>query len=308
MPRTVRDRGRVRAWISRLERRRLGYTGYFHLYGVPSEWLHLFEYTETRDLYRPGGIIGGQPTVFDRFAAEGVRFHVSDWRREDAHNLREAVDAARGGAHRCLYVYLSELDALLHADGVDSPRVEERLRSYDQALRRLVAEARGAHREVGLHVFSDHGMTDVVGTSDLRRRVESLGLVFGSDYAAVYDSTIARFWFPVPHARDAVMAELDREPHGRVLASEELATLGGEFPDQRYGEVLFLLDPGHVFDPSFMGDWVPRGMHGYHPAHVDSTAAYLSNVDDGPRPAHLTDLHDLMLVQAGVPAATESAA
>jgi hypothetical protein len=96
------------------------------------------------------------------------------------------------------------------------------------------------------------------------------------------------------------MAELERETKGRILSRAELAELGCDFPDHRYGEVLFLLDPGYVLHPSFMGDWVPRGMHGYHPAHPDSTAAYLSNVDGGIRPAHLTDLHDLMLTQAGI--------
>ncbi len=35
----------------------------------------------------------------------------------------------------------------------------------------------------------------------LMKRIESLPLKFGVDYSAVYDSTMARFWFLKPHAR-----------------------------------------------------------------------------------------------------------
>ena len=300
LPRALSERGRVRAWISRIERYRLGYSGYFNLYGVPAELLRWFVYTETRDLYQPGGIIGGQPTVFDRFTEAGIWCHTSDWRRNDAFNLAEAVSRAESGEPRCLYVYLSELDAELHSDGTDSPRITERLRYYDRELRALFAAACGAYDDVGLHVFSDHGMSDVVGTSDVRHRVEHLGLTFGGDYAAVYDSTLARFWFSTDDARAKVHSVLDRESCGRVLSRAELGALGCDFADERYGETIFLLDPGYVLDPSFMGEWVPRGMHGYHPSHPDTAAAYLSNVPGLAPPRHLTDLHDLMLIDAGV--------
>jgi hypothetical protein len=300
LPATIRDRNRVRSWLSRFERRRLGYSGYFHLYGMPLEWLHYFDYTEKRDLYRPGGIIEGQPTIFDRFAEGGVKTHVSDWRQPESRNLREALEAVARGGTRCLYLYLADLDGVMHAEGTDSPAVANKLREYDRALRGLVTLAQSRYRSVHLHVFSDHGMTDVLGTSDLRARVEALGLTFGTEYAAVYDSTLARFWFQDSAARRRVMKLLDAEATGRVLSADDLEVLGCDFGDDRYGEVIFLLEPGYVFDPSFMGPWVPRGMHGYHPDHADSAAAYLSNTTAAIQPRHLTDLHDLILRDCGV--------
>ena len=39
-------------------------------------------------------------------------------------------------------------------------------------------------------VISDHGMTPLTQTADLKAKVEQLGLEFGRDYAACYDSTL----------------------------------------------------------------------------------------------------------------------
>jgi predicted AlkP superfamily pyrophosphatase or phosphodiesterase len=300
LPRFLRERGRVRHWISRLLGSKLGFTGYFQLYGVPFELLRFLDYTERKDLYEPGGIIGGQDTVFDRFRASEVSYHRSDWRRPEVYNLARAEEALEEDRPRCIYLYLAELDGVMHATGTRGSGVEEKLREYDRALRDLVRRASGLYSEVRLHVFSDHGMTDVIGTVGLRSAVEDLGLSFGTEYAAVYDSTMARFWFPDPVARDRVLALLREEPRGRILEESELAELGCDFPDRRYGEVIFLLEPGYVFDPSFMGSWVPSGMHGYHPSHPDSRAAYFCSHPGLALPQHLTDLYDVMLADAGV--------
>ena len=40
------------------------------------------------------------------------------------------------------------------------------------------------------------------------------------------------------------------------------------------------------------------GMHGYHPAHKDSVAAFMTNADDTPKPAHLADMYALMRAEA----------
>jgi len=302
LPSRLTDRGRVRHWISRLLQVANGFTGYFQLYGVPFELLPFFDYTERNDLYEEGGILGGQPTVFDHFRSAELPFHRSDWRKPEVHNLEAATRAIRTTRPRALYLYLAELDGIMHANGTRGGAVEAKLNEYDRALRSLVEFAEHRYGKVRLHVFSDHGMTDVVGSSDLRTRVEALGLRFGRDYAAVYDSTMARFWFPDAASRAPIVDVLNSDAHGRVLDDVELQALGCDFPDRRYGEVIYLLDPGYVLDPSFMGSWIPSGMHGYHPTHADSTAAYLGSHELRARPEHLTDLFDLMLGDCGLAA------
>ena len=66
---------------------------------------------------------------------------------------------------------------------------------------------------------------------------------------------------------------------GQVLSRQELDKFGLHFPDDRYGELIFLLHPGWIVAESdFNGKgWFPEGMHGYHPDDSYSDAIFLSN-------------------------------
>lgn len=300
LPSAVVDRARVRGWISRVVGAGLGYTGYFQLYNVPFPVLPLLDYTEKRDLYRPGGILGGQETVFDRLRARGVPYHVSDWRRAEAANLSALKAEVLAGRIRLGWLFLGGLDGVLHAHGTAARQVGDLVARYDAALRGILDAARARYDPVVLHVFSDHGMHDVVATCDLQARVRETGLQYGVDYAAVYDSTMARFWFQRDGARERVVAALAREPRGRILDDETLAGWGCDFPDRRYGELFFLADPGVLIVPSHMGLRPIPGMHGYAPDDPDSVAFYGTTAPDGPRPERLTDLKPRILGDVGV--------
>ncbi|MEW6754362.1 MAG: alkaline phosphatase family protein [Candidatus Latescibacterota bacterium] len=298
LPRAITRRGRVRRVLSRAIRRYHGYTGYFQIYNMPFEVLPLFDYTEKRDIYQPGGINSGIPTVFDQFRQARVPFHLSDWRRGERENLRAAEEAMQGGQVRFVYLYLAAMDAMLHAEGTLSPRAAAQLAWYDASLRRLLEVAQRRYGEVRLHVFSDHGMTDVVQACDLMAAVQATGLEFGRDYAAVYDSTMARFWFLRPGARQRLTACLEAQAGGHILSPEALHRWGCDFPDQRYGEEFFLADPGVLICPSFMGESLLAGMHGYAPEHPTSVALYASNAAVERPPERLDELHGVMLKEA----------
>ena len=86
--------------------------------------------------------------------------------------------------------------------------------------------ARERDPEASLVVSSDHGMTPVTNHTDLVGEVAKLGLRMPQDYLAVYDSTMARFWFFNETARarvhqvDAVAYHADRcSPKRRCSAS-----------------------------------------------------------------------------------------
>jgi hypothetical protein len=114
---------------------------------------------------------------------------------------------------------------------------------------------------------------------DLLGKVQKLGLKMPGDYLAVYDSTMARFWFFNESARRKVAGVLSEVYYGRILSAEELKLLGIWFPDGRYGELIFLLNPGVILSRSdFNGSsWTPVGMHGYDPGDPWSDAIFLSN-------------------------------
>ena len=294
IPRSISARGRVRNFMSKCLKRIHGITGYFQLYNMPFEHLHLFDYTEKRDMFEPGGIIEQRPTIFDYLAERRIPLHRSDWRKSEHENLESAKSALAQGNARFAYVYLASLDADLHNEGKNGVAVERKLHWYDREIRSLFEIARTQYDDVRLFVYSDHGMTDTVSTVSLMDRIESLGLRFGTDYLAVYDSTMARFWFENARARAAITEALEQESHGHILTRAELAAWECDFPDDRYGELFFLLDPGHLLCPSYMGEKPLAGMHGYDPEHKDSVAAFMTNVVDTPEPKRLDDLYALM--------------
>jgi hypothetical protein len=300
LPGSLMNRGRVRRLLSRSIARAHGFTGYFQLYSMPFNRLPLFDYTEKRDIYEPGGINGGQSTIFDWLRREGVPTHRTDWRSSERAAIDALADDLKERRPRFVYLYLAGLDGILHAHGTTSQLVDAHLAFYERELRHLLQLARRHYGDVRFHLFSDHGMTDVTTTCDLMARVEGTGLRFGVDYAAAYDSTLARFWFLKPGTRDAVTKVLNDESAGRILGDEELRALGCDFPRHRYGELFFLLNAGVLLCPSFLGLTPLKGMHGYHPSEPTARALFATNAREVAPPRGLTDLYAFFQREAAI--------
>ena len=299
MPKTVSSRGRIRAKMSQYVQGMHGYTGYFHLYNVPFEHIHLFDYSEKKSLFEPGGINGGQETIFDYLRKHRIP-HVlgNNWKKGDDYNVATVEAAIANETPPWAYLFLGKLDGVMHMHGTQAKQTTDCFRQLEGQVRHVVELAKRHYAHVRLFLFSDHGMTDIHSTCDLQRRINGLGLRFGEDYAAVYDSTMARFWFLRPGAREKIEAELGKEPKGHIMTQGELATYGCDFPGQKYGELFFLLDPGVLLCPSFMGERPIAGMHGYSPEDKDSVASFMTNCEDTSMPRRLDDLYHVMVAEA----------
>ena len=296
LPRSLTQRGRVRHWMSRGFKAAAGYTGYFQLYNMPFEHLGLFDYAEKRDLFEPGGVLSGAPTFFDDARARRLPYYLADWRASEEQNLVALERELDRGEVRFAYLYMAAMDGLLHNVGCGASgasRVAAKIAWYEERIRRLLEIASRRYGETRLHVFSDHGMTDTVGVCDIMAQIERLGLSFGMDYVAAYDSTMARFWFLGAGAEAKIRGVLEDEPSGRILSPSTLEAWGVDFPNQRYGELFFLMNPGVLLNPSFMGVKALAGMHGFDPHDKDSIAMYLSNVEVAAPPKGLGDMYSL---------------
>jgi hypothetical protein len=295
LPDAVLDTRVSRKLIKELGRRMLGLGPLFEC-AVSPRYLPWFNWTETRNIYAPEGIRGGG-SIFDLLAASGTPHRVYSYHDgSDAELLQRAGREVRESEAEFFFVYLSELDGFLHAHRTSEDLVTERVAWYASELRTLFAEAREVDPDAAFAVTSDHGMAPVRTHVDLMTEVETLGLAMPDDYLAVYDSTMARFWWFSERARTKLPELLGGLPYGRSLAESELRELGIWFPDQRFGEHIFLLEPESIFARSdFNGtDWSPTGMHGYHPDHPDSDAVFLS--DRAPRiePKTIADVYGCM--------------
>jgi predicted AlkP superfamily pyrophosphatase or phosphodiesterase len=294
LPKNFMNRGRVRHWISRLLKSFYGFTGYFQIYAFPFDRIGYFDYSEKRDIYEPGGINSGARTIFDELRDRGIPFHRSDWRASEETNLAALRADLSQRRPQFVYLYMAAMDSLLHTVGTASPRVTEKIAWYENQIRGILDIARAGYEDVALYVFSDHGMTDIQELCDLKARVEKTGLVFGQDYAAVFDSTMARFWFLTPKSREIITAALAGETRGRILADEELTRFGCHFQDHRYGELFFLLNPGVLLCPSDLGVKPLAGMHGYDPSDSHTHASFSTNQVLPASPRRLDDIYLIM--------------
>ncbi len=278
LPNRMLDNRYGRKLLKELGRRVLGLGPTFECCVSP-RLLPYFNFSERRDIYTPKGIENA-PSLFDELEREGRGYHVYTYHQcSDAEILRRARrDIAETDA-TLFFLYLCEVDGFLHMHCKEPAAIDQKLQWYDQQLREIFDVARKRDPEAWLMVCSDHGMTPVTQHADLVGEVTKLGLRMPQDYLAVYDSTMARFWFFNNGARERVTALMQSLSCGQVLSRQELDKFGLHFPDDRYGELIFLLHPGWmVAESDFNGKgWFPEGMHGYHPDDSYSDAIFLSS-------------------------------
>lgn len=295
LPRSVLDHRVTRKLLKEIGRHALGLGPNFEC-AVSPRLLPWFNWLERRNIYDCDGIAGAR-SIFDEMAADGVPYRVYSYHQwNDREILARAQHDIEASDAYFFFVYLCELDRLFHDHCRDGAELDSRLGWYDDRLRELFTVAKRRDPGTFLAVFSDHGMTPVEHTYDLVDDVDRLGFRMPEDYLAVYDSTMARFWFFRGSVRAEIVERLKGESCGCILGDDELRDLGVLFPDRRYGELIFLLHPGWLLARSdFNGPgWTPAGMHGYHPDDPYSDAVFLSNRPPAREVRALADVYGVM--------------
>lgn len=287
LPAAVTGRRIFRRLLTRLVKTQLGFRGYFDLYNIPFRHIHLFDFTEKKSPLQPAGMNRGT-NIFDFLVENHVPYFVTNPAHSEEANrdalladiVSERVDFA--------FQYWAGLDGLLHRVGNQSPEIGQRLRLYEDWIGQLLAAAKAHYGGVRLWVFSDHGMANCDQLFDLRSRIDALPVRMGRDYAVVYDSTMARFWFFHPGVREQIEGVLRASPEGRILPDNELRELRAYFEDHYFGELVYLVKEGTLIVPSHMGERPIRAMHGYHPTDPQSYATLLTNQRE--IPGHITHI------------------
>ena len=277
--------------VKELGRHVLGMGPLFECFVSP-RLLPWFNWVEKKNIYDKGGI-SGAPSIFDHLTEQGVPYKVYSYHHQgDKEILEQAARDVRSWAANFYFIYLCEIDSLLHSHILDQGKLRESLEHYAALLRSIFHDAQRMDPNASLTLFSDHGMTPVTDRFDLVGAIEELGFSMPKDYLAVYDSTMARFWFFNAEARTKISQRLSELSCGRILSDAELRALGVFFPDQRYGEIVFLLHPGWLIARSdFNGKgWNPIGMHGYHPDDSYSDGIFLSSE---PPPTQIRSVGDV---------------
>src|SRR6266851_7453860 len=268
-------------------------TGHWNLFyydpaGSPFRWLKSVQFLPD--------------AVFDQLAKRGIAHRVYSYHEmSDEEILEQATKDIRERNASFFFLYLCEMDMFLHMHCKEPEQVQERLRRYDRGLRKVFQAAREVDPGATMTVISDHGMTPIDHHYDLVGDIEILGLKMPGDYLAVYDSTMARFWFFNDQAKQSICNRLESLSCGRILTDDDLRRLGDFFEDRRFGELIFLLHPGWLVSRSdFNGKgWMPNGMHGYHPEDSYSDAIFLSSSEPPVPVQTIADVYLCMQNAAG---------
>ncbi len=294
LPTAVTGRRIFRRWLTKFVKVQLKFRGYFDLYNIPFKYIHLFDFTEKKSPLKPKGMNRGR-NIFDLLEEKKVPYFVTDPSQPEEEHLRLLLADIESQRIDFAFQYWAGLDGLLHMAGNDSPEIPKKLDHYDRWITQVVETAQQNYREVRLHVFSDHGMANCDVHIDLRAKIDPLGLEMGKDYAVVYDSTMARFWFLKPGVRDRVVEVLNQVSEGRIMPEEELRHYRAYFDDHSFGELIWLAEEGTLIVPSHMGERPIRAMHGYHPTDPQSYATLFSSHDEVPAGmTHIPHIYQLM--------------
>ena len=294
LPTAVTGRRIFRRWLTKFVKVQLKFRGYFDLYNIPFKYIHLFDFTEKKSPLKPKGMNRG-PNIFDLLEEKKIPYYVTNTSLPEEEHLKELLADIESERIDFAFQYWAGLDGLLHMVGNDSPEIPKKLDHYDRWITQVMETAQKHYREVRLHVFSDHGMANCDVHIDLRAKIDPLGLEMGKDYAVVYDSTMARFWFLKPGAKERIVEVLNQVPEGRIMPDDELRHYRAFFDDHAFGELIWLAQEGTLIVPSHMGERPIRAMHGYHPTDPHSYATLFSSHDEVPAEVtHIPNIHRLM--------------
>jgi len=278
--------------LEQMGRRLLG-LGPGFVCGVSPRLLRWFNWVEKKNIYERGGISGAK-SIFDRLGENGIPNRVYTYHHwTDTEIIQQSQTDLTSRAARFYFLYLSEMDMFLHENCADEHKLGNKIAWYDRQLRGVFETARAIDPNVTFTVFSDHGMTPVHNHYDLMKDVERRGFRTPEDYLAVYDSTMARFWFFNDAAKRQITEALVESRCGKILTDIELRDMGVFFDDRRFGEIIYLLHPGWMLAKSdFNGpQWMPVGMHGYHPDDPYSDGVFLTNDKQAVEVRNIADVY-----------------
>jgi len=294
LPGRIFNRWRVRHLLSKIIKKIYGFTGYFELYSMPYDRLPFFDYCEKTDIFAKDGL-SPVKNLCDVLEESNKKYLISDWRKPQEFNIEQMKNAIKEKNIEFGFLYTANFDGFLH-DNIKNPDIiGKEAKKYEKVIEELLEAGNENYEDFTLTIISDHGMTPLCGTLDLKAQINALGLKFGKDYAAVFDSTMGRFWFLNSTAREKIMEVLNSQTDAEVLTQAQKEEYGVDFEDNMFGEEILLTSPGIQIAPCDMGIDPLPGMHGFSPEDKDSYASYLSNKEATTPPEWVGDFFKLML-------------
>ena len=263
---------------------------YYSLYDVPREILIHLDLPARSRMFGPGGA-GKHMNIFDELEARRTNWISWDHTVPEERAFDELERAVESGDHGFRFLYTAGLDSTMHRYGTKGEQTRCHLGWYRDRIERIVSRCGGGR----VVVLGDHGMCDVKRHLDLKGRVDELGLNVPHDFIPFYDSTMARFKIRREAAGRRLEGLLFELEGGSLLDADAARRLGVHTADGRFGDLVFLVEPGTIILPSYMSSEPVAAMHGYRPEASCMEAAIFSNQERVEWPAAPTDIARFLL-------------
>lgn len=255
-------------------------------YMIPFAWLPYFALTEDRIDHRKPDAFPG-PSIFTLLDRVGFSYFYDTFTalnfRSPYSSDRERMDAVVRDAKKApkdLYlVYIGTPDIFGHLYGPDSRELRQALRHLDRELEDFVQNSEHVSSGNRYLFLGDHGMLTVTKNIDtgheIARLLISSGLREGRDVLFFLDSTMVRLWGLTSKAQrllpDIFNASKLFSENGTWMNRAIALRHHVPWPDSRYGDLLWVANPGVLVFPDFFHCSSPyKGMHGYDPEHLQS--------------------------------------
>jgi len=246
---------------------------------IPLSILYKFDFAEKELPWHPKYV--SQPTIFDLLRTHNKSWSYQGWPLvtdydSDDDIVQSCVETVNED-HSFLYVHLSELDGLGHSHGPSAGVVTDGVKRIDNRLQTIWEYCDETFGTVNLIAFGDHGMVEVTETLDLWSELQSTDLSLGEDFEVFLDSTMARFWSETHQVEAEIKSFLNGFDSGTILTEQDRQEYRARFADNRFGDLLFLMDPGTTISPNFFNRSADpaAGMHGYEPGCKDDQGLLL---------------------------------
>lgn len=250
------------------------------------------------------------PTLFDVLRENKVKYIASEYpwiatngcmkisffKKNDESNfklLKKNIEK-----YELLYCHVWNLDSLQHKYGVESRESLIHIKKIDGCVKDLVEASKEIDRDLNIVIFSDHGMTDVIGTINA---VEVL-----KNYEANYfiGSTTAQIWLNDLYKKNEIKQKF-LKLNCIVYDEKNIENIKIPYNRSFVGDMLVAARPGYQFYPDFFRkDANARAMHGYTTKNKDLDGIFIingSNVkNDHIKNASLVDIMPTILKLIGI--------
>lgn len=165
-----------------------------------------------------------------------------------------------------IFIHFAELDWIGHDFGPESDMIAQKLKKIDQCINFIYDYYQNKGIEVKITVFGDHGMVPVNENINIIEYLSKRGIIFSKRDIYFIDSNMFRFWSKNEKKNQQIEKFLKVATFGELLTKDKQKEYQYIFNHNKFGEILFLTNPGVVFFPNFFQFRdLPKGMHGYGP-------------------------------------------